>query len=285
VSLPSARFPSERFLDILVCPACNAAAMALSGSTVRCRACGAVVDWTRGFGRYPCPSGALSDRYDAQAAGPAAERPRPDAWMDHVDRLLLEQAKGVCIEVGCGVGRFLAKLADRPGVDLVGGLDISPVSLEKAAGRLGGNLVLSPAEKLPFAQASVTALLSSYGSLAHVDFPRFLEEAARVLAPGGALAFWSFNAWAFTARGLLRGERHLLDTTLYPNRVGSAALLWARLRSSGFRDVTVRGCLAPAGVFRRLGVLPPFVPRPFLPLSGTDVVVTATRSGRTSSSR
>jgi ubiquinone/menaquinone biosynthesis C-methylase UbiE len=99
------------------------------------------------------------------------------------------------LELGCGTGVFLEQVA-RSGADLTG-LDLSPDLLERTRARLAGvanvTLECGNAEQTPFADATFDAI---YGSsiLHHLDLEHAVTEAARILRPGGRIAFAEPNA-------------------------------------------------------------------------------------------
>ena len=94
------------------------------------------------------------------------------------------------LELGCGTGIFLEKVAAR-GASITG-IDLSADLLARCAVRMKGaagvSLVRGNAEKMPFPDASFDAV---YGSsiLHHLDLEAALTEVARVLRPGGRMAF------------------------------------------------------------------------------------------------
>jgi ubiquinone/menaquinone biosynthesis C-methylase UbiE len=96
------------------------------------------------------------------------------------------------IELGCGtayVSAWLARLGARPV-----GIDNSPEQLATARRMqaefdLDFPLHLGSAEELPFADASFDLAVSEYGASIWCDPFRWIPEAARVLRPGGQLAF------------------------------------------------------------------------------------------------
>lgn len=96
------------------------------------------------------------------------------------------------LEIGCGTAFFSAWLA-RAGARPVA-LDQSSHQLataarcRAAAGATFG-LVQAEGERLPFAAGSFDLVVSEYGAGAWCDPRRWLPEAARVLRPGGRLAF------------------------------------------------------------------------------------------------
>ncbi len=91
------------------------------------------------------------------------------------------------LDVACGAGAMTREL-ERPG-RLVVGVDISAAELELAQSRNAGPWVLGDALRLPFADESVDAVVSSMGMVVVHPTAKLLEEVARVLKPGGMLAF------------------------------------------------------------------------------------------------
>jgi ubiquinone/menaquinone biosynthesis C-methylase UbiE len=96
------------------------------------------------------------------------------------------------LEVGCGVGEglnFLSRLV--PDARMTG-LDLAPKAIERANATLarGDELrfVQGDAEELPFEDSSVDVLINVESSHTYPDLKRFLQEAARVLRPGGVLS-------------------------------------------------------------------------------------------------
>lgn len=96
------------------------------------------------------------------------------------------------LEVGCGAAQWSVHLA-RAGARATG-LDISPVQLGRgrelvARARVPVRLVEGDVEDLPFPDASFDLVFGDHGALTFADPNRSLVEIARVLRPGGHLAF------------------------------------------------------------------------------------------------
>ena len=101
----------------------------------------------------------------------------------------------VVLELGCGGGQwsmFLAEAGARPV-----GLDLSGQQLSAARGlmRTPYPLVHADAEQLPFREASFDVVLSDHGAMIWADPYATVPEVARVLRPGGRLAFNAGTPW------------------------------------------------------------------------------------------
>ncbi|MCW5944073.1 MAG: methyltransferase domain-containing protein [Fimbriimonadaceae bacterium] len=131
-----------------------------------------------------------------------------EAWIEWVERgdpsrerfldaTMLEaigDPKGLrTLDVGCGEGRFVRRLAAR-GAQVVG---IDPVrSLLEAAHGRGGTLVRGVGEVLPF-QSDAFELVVCYLALIDIaDYRSALAEQARVLKPGGRLVIANLSGMA-----------------------------------------------------------------------------------------
>ena len=96
------------------------------------------------------------------------------------------------LEMGCGGGQWSTALA-RQGARPVG-LDLSERQLEHCRALqeetgLHFPLVQGSAEEVPFADASFDIVFADHGAFSFADPYRAIPEAARVLRPGGLLAF------------------------------------------------------------------------------------------------
>ncbi len=92
----------------------------------------------------------------------------------------------VVVDLACGSGPMSRELA-QPGRTVIG-LDISEHELALAADRGPGPWIRADALKLPFRDESVDVITSSMGLVVVTPLTEVLEEAARVLRPGGVLA-------------------------------------------------------------------------------------------------
>jgi len=127
-------------------------------------------------------------------------------WIDSL-------APGRAIDVGCGTGRWTARL---PAI----GVDASSAMLAVAAQKgLRGRLALGDAAALPVAGGSADAVLCTL-TFGHIrDQAGAMREFARALRPGGSLILSDFHP-AAVARGWRRtfrcaGEVYELENHLY----------------------------------------------------------------------
>lgn len=99
------------------------------------------------------------------------------------------------LDVGCGTGG-VAALAARAGADVTG-IDLAPALVETARGRAAADGIpcryeVGDAEQLPYEDASFDVVASTVGAMFAPDQGAVASEFARVLRPGGRLAF---TAW------------------------------------------------------------------------------------------
>jgi SAM-dependent methyltransferase len=111
-------------------------------------------------------------------------RPNAERYAAEV-RELLGPGEGLCLDLGCGPGHYLAALA-ATGRTMVG-LDYSADQLRMAQHRSRA-LVQGDAAVLPFGDGTFSAVAAIWLSTDVDDFGAVIGEAARVLRPGGALA-------------------------------------------------------------------------------------------------
>lgn len=162
------------------------------------------------------------------------------------------------LEIGTGLGTDTLQFA-RAGAR-ISGVDLTPRSIELVRSRLErdgvsdriGSLEVADAENLPFSDASFDRVYS-WGVLHHTpNTQRSIDEALRVLRPGGTACVMlygrdSFYAWKMWARhGLLRGRPfQSVAAVLSANveSVGTKAYTDAELRPmfAALDDLTITG--------------------------------------------
>lgn len=138
------------------------------------------------------------------------QTPRHDLPAIVVDAL--KDVQGLVVDVGCGNGKFLKKLAEeRPDLQLLG-LDIAPGILAQ----IPTATAIADAHRLPLADNSASAVLLAH-MLYHVeDIHQALAEARRVLKPSGLVIASTNSAtdkaelddlWSLAAGDVLGVER------------------------------------------------------------------------------
>jgi ubiquinone/menaquinone biosynthesis C-methylase UbiE len=123
----------------------------------------------------------LAGRYDEDRAGWTFARD------GIVDELSASGRSVRVLDLGCGTGRWLAAQRDLFGASSVTwvGADPSSAMLAQAHRKALTNLVRARAEKLPFRDAAVDYVASSYAFHHFSDKDRALDEIGRVLVSGG----------------------------------------------------------------------------------------------------
>ena len=104
---------------------------------------------------------------------------------------LLGPGEGLCLDLGCGTGQYLAAIRETGRVPI--GLDYSAAQLRLAA-RRGSRLVQADAAAQPWADATFGTVVIMWVSTDVDDFAVILREAARVLRPGGLLVFYGVHS-------------------------------------------------------------------------------------------
>jgi SAM-dependent methyltransferase len=133
------------------------------------------------------------------------------------------------LDVGCATGALLAALRDA-GWE-ARGVEISEAQARYGEGRYGLPIFAGTLEAAAFPAASFDLVHASH-LIEHLNSPAsFLDEAARILAPGGLLALTTPNADGFQARLLGRRWRSAIYDHLY---LFSLRTLRALLESRGF---------------------------------------------------
>ena len=158
------------------------------------------------------------------------------------------------LDLGCGTGTLLLRLASRVPGARIAGVDADPAMLRQAQAKAtaaGISLNLAPAwaDALPFADGSFDVVLSSlfFHHLQPNDKRRSLREVLRVLRPGGRVLIADFSRPAsWVGRAAFHLVR-LLDG--YANtRDHAEGRLPELMRDAGFVDVsTLHSLGVPVG--------------------------------------
>jgi cytosine/adenosine deaminase-related metal-dependent hydrolase/ubiquinone/menaquinone biosynthesis C-methylase UbiE len=142
----------------------------------------------------------VSSAYDAE--------PNP---MLLLEQRLLEQLlppiKGLDVfDIGCGTGRWLARLADKEPLSLLG-LDFSPEMLLLAKRKLRGaaKLVLADCSNIPFPRFSADLILASFVTSYLEDLDVFAEQARRLLRAAGSIFLTDLHPDTAASLGWRRG--------------------------------------------------------------------------------
>jgi SAM-dependent methyltransferase len=100
------------------------------------------------------------------------------------------------LEVSCGHGGGASYLTRTLQPKSYTALDLNPAGINfcQQRHRVGGlNFVQGDAENLPFEPETFDAVINIEASHCYPDFPRFLDEVARVLRPGGHFLYADFR--------------------------------------------------------------------------------------------
>lgn len=104
--------------------------------------------------------------------------------LDKIDRLLDLQPGDRVLEVGCGAGHLVKRLAER-GIDIVG-IDVNPNATEVAG---TDRVIEMAAESLDFPDDEFDAIVSVH-AIEHIpELEAAAAEMARVLKPGGSALY------------------------------------------------------------------------------------------------
>ena len=110
------------------------------------------------------------------------------------------------VDLGCGTGRWLARLAGKSPGSLLG-VDFSPEMLSQAKARLGSSarLVLAACSDLPFPRSSADMIVCSFLASYLPDLTAFARQIRRLLRPGGSIFVSDLHPATTVALGWRRG--------------------------------------------------------------------------------
>jgi SAM-dependent methyltransferase len=184
---------SDRLLALVRCPECHSRLL-IRGEVPVCEGCGREYRLSRSDFLDLRPTEAFSEQTkyldEALHADARHERVSPPLLGSKIRNDMLRAFLGprssdVVVDLGCGSGRALLWNRDWGATTVC--IDISPYFAEEA--RQGVDLLLGDLRRLPFADATFTKAFS-LDVLEHLSpeaLRGMLQEAARVLRPGGAL--------------------------------------------------------------------------------------------------
>lgn len=123
--------------------------------------------------------------------------------MDHV-----ELRDRTVVDIGCGLGTYTIRFAAF--TNHAYGMDIDHPRVVEARRRGAGGGFVAVSEAMPLREASVDVLFLNE-VIEHVDDDRAtLEEAARVLRPGGEIVLYAPNRlYPFETHGVYLGKRYI----------------------------------------------------------------------------
>jgi SAM-dependent methyltransferase len=252
---------SSRLLTVVRCPDCGGA-IRRSEPEVVCTACdrrfAAAADY---LVLHPGVSYAEQTKYldEALHADARHEHVSPPLLSakirnDILRRFLAPGPADTLIDLGCGSGKALIWNADMGAYQV--GIDASPFFAREACA--GIDLVLGDLRRLPFAPGAFTKgyALDVFEHVSHEALVEVLREAARVLAPGGALFVYSHvrkNSWIagglkavnalarwFERHGMMDLSRERLRKSDHLNPLVDIPDLESVVQAAGFRIARIR---------------------------------------------
>lgn len=152
----------------------------------------------------------------------------------HLTNILPNVEGSNVLDLGCGTGRWLARLLER-GARTVVGIDLSAAMLRVARRTLGihNRLVLADCLQLPFQASVFDVALSSFAvnHIRHLD--PMAHELARAMKPRGRLLISEMHPKAY-ARGWRPGFRDARSSVRIETVSHSTESIVSRFRTHGF---------------------------------------------------
>jgi cytosine/adenosine deaminase-related metal-dependent hydrolase/SAM-dependent methyltransferase len=169
--------------------------------------------WSRVYDTQPNPLLTLEERF--------------------LEAVLPPVAKLNVVDLGCGTGRWLARLASRNPASLVG-VDFSPEMLEQAERKLCGaaRLLVCNCEELPLPAACADLVVCSFLGSYLDNLADFAAQARRILRPKGSIFFTDMHPATAAKFGWRRGfsidEEHV-DIATYTRPIEEILLAFERV--------------------------------------------------------
>lgn len=195
---------------------------------------------------------------------PQPHNPLMVAEQDVVQPIIMAAAPRRALDVGTGTGRYLTPLRTA-GARFVIGVDMSLPMLEHR--RCRTPRVCGDACRLPFADGAFDLVCASLMVGDVADLGPWINEATRVLAPGGHLVYsdfhpsWSSQQWRRTFRA---ADGRQFELAYFPHTIDDhlARLDDAALEVRAIREPRVAGRSTPVvAVFHAVKPGPPIVRR------------------------
>jgi cytosine/adenosine deaminase-related metal-dependent hydrolase/ubiquinone/menaquinone biosynthesis C-methylase UbiE len=175
----------------------------------------------------PAPRVSAKDGYRLVSAVYDTE-PNPMLSLEQrfLERLLPPLQGLDVVDLGCGTGRWLARLAEKEPRSLVG-VDLSSEMLFQAKRKLHGaaNLVLADCCNIPFPRSSADLILCSFLESYIQDFATFAQQIRRLLRPGGAVFLSDLHPRTVAALSWRRGfnvKGRFVDIATYSRPIEEA---------------------------------------------------------------
>ncbi len=192
-------------LPTLVCPDCYGTFESTTPTSLRCRDCGNEYEDRDGIAQLVGSKSeinfsGLQIQDEVSALYENVRYTEETSLQYHHDTLLdvieLADPSGDVLEVGCGNGSFLEKLASLEKIQTLSAIDLSSGMLKYADDRMRSSerdilwrITRGDAERLPYQNASYDCVFAR-GLLHHLPNPKKgAAEIARVLRPGGTAVF------------------------------------------------------------------------------------------------
>ena len=150
-----------------------------------------------------------------------------------VKQIMADEAKGVCVDIGCGPGTLIANLANKNkqmnfiGIDLSDEmLKIAKINIDKGGLNDRVKFIKGLAENVPLLDSSVDLVVSEFFMHEWNNVNKALEEAYRILKPQGKLMIFDLrrDTRIFMYGGMFLVNKFIVPTAMKKTNepIGSA---------------------------------------------------------------